>query len=64
MQGRDVEADDFAQAKIVTKRAPTEAELADLKFTWIVAKHVKSNAIVLGKNRMIVGVGAGFDEAN
>lgn len=58
-QMRDVEADDFAQMKVVTKRPPTDAELADLKFAWIVAKHVKSNAIVLGKNRMIVGVGAG-----
>ena len=59
VQGRDVEADDFGAAKVVTKRPTTDAELADLKFVWIVAKHVKSNAIVLGKNRMIVGVGAG-----
>jgi phosphoribosylaminoimidazolecarboxamide formyltransferase/IMP cyclohydrolase len=59
VQSRDAEADDFAGAKVVTKRAPTDAELADLKFAWIVAKHVKSNAIVLGKDRMIVGVGAG-----
>lgn len=59
VQNRDAEADDFTNAKAVTKRAPTDAELADLKFTWLVAKHVKSNAIVLGKNRMIVGVGAG-----
>ncbi|MSQ94569.1 MAG: bifunctional phosphoribosylaminoimidazolecarboxamide formyltransferase/IMP cyclohydrolase [Gemmataceae bacterium] len=59
VQGRDVEADDFAKAKVVTNRTPTDAELADLKFAWIVAKHVKSNAIVFGKNRMIVGVGAG-----
>src|SRR5207247_3331577 len=36
-----------------------EVELADLRFVWVVAKHVKSNAIVLGKDRMIVGVGAG-----
>jgi phosphoribosylaminoimidazolecarboxamide formyltransferase/IMP cyclohydrolase len=59
VQGRDAEADDFASAKVVTKRPPTDAELADLRFAWLVAKHVKSNAIVLGKNRMIVGVGAG-----
>jgi phosphoribosylaminoimidazolecarboxamide formyltransferase/IMP cyclohydrolase len=59
VQTRDAEADDFARAEVKTKRAPTDAELADLKFAWIVAKHVKSNAIVLGKNRMIVGVGAG-----
>jgi phosphoribosylaminoimidazolecarboxamide formyltransferase / IMP cyclohydrolase len=50
---------DFRQAKVVTKRAPTEAELADLRFTWAVCKHVKSNAIVLGQGGRIVGVGAG-----
>ena len=59
VQQRDGKADDFVNAKVVTKRAPTDAERADLKFTWLVAKHVKSNAIVLGKDRMIVGVGAG-----
>jgi phosphoribosylaminoimidazolecarboxamide formyltransferase / IMP cyclohydrolase len=58
-QGRDVEADDFAAAKVVTKRAPTETEWADLRFAWTVAKHVKSNAIVLAKDRMVIGVGAG-----
>lgn len=45
--------------KIVTKRAPTEAELRDLLFAWTVAKHVKSNAIVYAKNEATVGVGAG-----
>jgi phosphoribosylaminoimidazolecarboxamide formyltransferase/IMP cyclohydrolase len=50
---------DFQDAKVVTKRAPTEAELADLRFAWAVCKHVKSNAIVLAKGRMVVGVGAG-----
>jgi phosphoribosylaminoimidazolecarboxamide formyltransferase/IMP cyclohydrolase len=59
VQNRDAEADDFASAKVVSKRIPIDAELTDLKFTWLVAKHVKSNAIVLGKNKMIVGVGAG-----
>jgi phosphoribosylaminoimidazolecarboxamide formyltransferase/IMP cyclohydrolase len=59
VQNRDAEADDFAKAVVKTKRSPTEVELADLRFTWLVAKHVKSNAIVFGKNRMIVGVGAG-----
>jgi phosphoribosylaminoimidazolecarboxamide formyltransferase/IMP cyclohydrolase len=59
VQTRDAEADDFTNTKVVSKRAPTDAELADLKFAWLVAKHVKSNAIVLAKNRMIVGVGAG-----
>jgi phosphoribosylaminoimidazolecarboxamide formyltransferase / IMP cyclohydrolase len=59
VQTRDVEADDFAHAKVVTKRAPTEAEMADLRFAWRVCKHVKSNAIVLAKGGMVVGVGAG-----
>ncbi len=59
VQTRDTPADDFAQIKVVTQRSPTGAELADLKFAWIVAKHVKSNAIVLAKNGMVVGVGAG-----
>jgi phosphoribosylaminoimidazolecarboxamide formyltransferase / IMP cyclohydrolase len=59
VQTRDVEADDFAQAKVVTKRSPTDAEMADMRFAWKVCKHVKSNAIVLAKAGMVVGVGAG-----
>ena len=58
-KSRDAGGDDFANAKVVTKRPPTDAELADLKFAWLVGKHVKSNAIVLAKDGMIVGVGAG-----
>jgi phosphoribosylaminoimidazolecarboxamide formyltransferase/IMP cyclohydrolase len=45
--------------RVVTRRAPTAAELADLKFAWLVAKHVKSNAIVFVRDRAVVGVGAG-----
>jgi len=45
--------------KVVTKRAPTEAELDDLEFAWKVGKHVKSNAIVYVKDGQTVGVGAG-----
>ncbi|HTU93201.1 MAG TPA: bifunctional phosphoribosylaminoimidazolecarboxamide formyltransferase/IMP cyclohydrolase, partial [Gemmataceae bacterium] len=44
---------------VATKRVPTEEEMCDLRFTWLVCKHVKSNAIVLGKGGMVVGVGAG-----
>ena len=44
---------------VVTKRAPTEAEMHDLIFAWKVAKFVKSNAIVYAKGRQTVGVGAG-----
>jgi len=47
------------QFKVVTKRAPTEAELADLRFAFTVGKHVKSNAIVYAKDGATVGVGAG-----
>ncbi|MCG6901753.1 MAG: bifunctional phosphoribosylaminoimidazolecarboxamide formyltransferase/IMP cyclohydrolase [Rhodobacter sp.] len=45
--------------KVVTKRAPTEQEVADMRFAWIVAKHVKSNAIVYVNKGATVGVGAG-----
>jgi phosphoribosylaminoimidazolecarboxamide formyltransferase/IMP cyclohydrolase len=51
-----VGADDL---KVVTKRQPTEAELADLLFAWTVAKHVKSNAIVYARGGATVGIGAG-----
>ena len=59
VQSRDLPADDFANLKVVTRRQPAAAELADLRFAWLVCKHVKSNAIVLAKNGMVVGVGAG-----
>jgi len=45
--------------KVVTKVAPTDAQMADLLFAWKVAKHVKSNAIIYAKDRATVGVGAG-----
>src|SRR5437867_4988866 len=45
--------------KVPTNRAPSAGELADLRFAWTVCKHVKSNAIVLAKEGMVVGVGAG-----
>jgi len=45
--------------KVVTKRAPSEQEMADLLFAWKVAKHVKSNAIVYVRDGATVGVGAG-----
>jgi phosphoribosylaminoimidazolecarboxamide formyltransferase / IMP cyclohydrolase len=59
VQGRDLSGDDFARAEVMTRRAPTAAELEDLRFAWLVCKHVKSNAIVLAKGGMVVGVGAG-----
>jgi phosphoribosylaminoimidazolecarboxamide formyltransferase / IMP cyclohydrolase len=45
--------------KVVTKRAPTERELADCLFAWTVARHVKSNAIVYAKDGVTAGIGAG-----
>ncbi|HEX4800634.1 MAG TPA: bifunctional phosphoribosylaminoimidazolecarboxamide formyltransferase/IMP cyclohydrolase, partial [Sphingomicrobium sp.] len=47
------------QLKCVTKRQPTEQELSDCLFAWIVAKHVKSNAIVYAKDGVTAGIGAG-----
>jgi phosphoribosylaminoimidazolecarboxamide formyltransferase/IMP cyclohydrolase len=57
IQTRDQIAED--NWKTVTKRQATPKELADLQFAWTVCKHVKSNAIVLAKGGMVVGVGAG-----
>jgi phosphoribosylaminoimidazolecarboxamide formyltransferase / IMP cyclohydrolase len=45
--------------KVVTRRAPTDQELADCLFAWTVAKHVKSNAIVYAKDGATAGIGAG-----
>jgi IMP cyclohydrolase (EC 3.5.4.10)/phosphoribosylaminoimidazolecarboxamide formyltransferase (EC 2.1.2.3) len=49
----------YAHLTVVTKRQPTEQEMRDLLFAWNVAKFVKSNAIIYGKNNMTIGVGAG-----
>ena len=59
VQDRDNGVLDDAALKVVTKRAPTEREMADLRFAWRVCKHVKSNAIVYVKDGATVGVGAG-----
>ena len=48
-----------AELKTVTKRAPSQEELASLLFAWRIAKHVKSNAIVYARNGQTIGVGAG-----
>ena len=47
------------QLKVVTKRQPTEQEIADCLFAWTVAKHVKSNAIVYARDGVTAGIGAG-----
>lgn len=48
-----------SELKVVTNRMPTDSELADMKFAYIICKHVKSNAIVFAKDRMTLGSGAG-----
>lgn len=58
-QSRDNAVVDDMKLETVTKRAPTEAELADLIFAYRVVKHVKSNTIVFAKARATVGIGAG-----
>jgi phosphoribosylaminoimidazolecarboxamide formyltransferase/IMP cyclohydrolase len=58
-QARDSAVVDDMDLKVVTKRAPTEQELSDLRFAFRVAKHVKSNAIVYAKDGATVGIGAG-----
>jgi phosphoribosylaminoimidazolecarboxamide formyltransferase/IMP cyclohydrolase len=59
VQSRDNAVVDEMQLKTVTKRTPTPDELADLRFAFRVAKHVKSNTIVYAKDGATVGVGAG-----
>jgi phosphoribosylaminoimidazolecarboxamide formyltransferase/IMP cyclohydrolase len=59
VQSRDNAVVDEMQLKTVTRRAPTSAELDDLRFAFRVAKHVKSNTIVYAKDRATVGIGAG-----
>jgi phosphoribosylaminoimidazolecarboxamide formyltransferase / IMP cyclohydrolase len=58
-QARDSAVVDDMDLKVVTKRAPSGTELADLRFAFRVAKHVKSNAIVYAKAGATVGIGAG-----
>ncbi len=59
VQDADVDTVSRADLKVVTRRAPSAAEMDDLLFAWKVAKHVKSNAIVYAKDRATVGIGAG-----
>ena len=59
LQERDFGMVELEALTTVTTKQPTEQQLADLLFTWKVAKYVKSNAIVYAKNLMTVGIGAG-----
>ena len=59
VQDRDSGMIGEADLKVVTRRAPTAAEIRDLLFAWRVAKHVKSNAIVYARDEATAGIGAG-----
>ena len=59
VQDRDTGAVAAGEMEVVTRRAPTDAEMRDLLFAWKVVKFVKSNAIVYCRDGMTVGIGAG-----
>lgn len=59
VQERDLLGINEEQWKVVTKCKPTEEQMRDLRFAWLIAKHVKSNAIVLAKDQTLLGAGAG-----
>ncbi|PXA94201.1 bifunctional phosphoribosylaminoimidazolecarboxamide formyltransferase/inosine monophosphate cyclohydrolase [Nostoc sp. 3335mG] len=59
VQSRDTGNLDQVELKVVTRRQPSAQELADCRFAWTVAKHVKSNAIVYAKGGSTAGIGAG-----
>ena len=59
LQEPDRKPDESLELKVASQREPTEEEVADLNFAWRLCKHVKSNAIVLVKDRTLLGMGAG-----
>lgn len=59
IQDRDYGVLADEKLRVVTERHPNEAEMRALRFAWIIAKHVKSNAIVYARESQLVGVGAG-----
>jgi phosphoribosylaminoimidazolecarboxamide formyltransferase/IMP cyclohydrolase len=59
VQGRDGARITAADLKIVTRRAPTDAEVRDMLFAFMIARHVKSNAIVFARDGQTAGIGAG-----
>ncbi|HHT9141319.1 MAG: bifunctional phosphoribosylaminoimidazolecarboxamide formyltransferase/IMP cyclohydrolase [Planctomycetes bacterium] len=60
VQTRDIDDQKYtADGKVVTTASPAIEDMRDMRFAWIVAKHVKSNAIVLAREGTVVGVGAG-----
>jgi phosphoribosylaminoimidazolecarboxamide formyltransferase / IMP cyclohydrolase len=59
VQDRDADLEERADMQIVSQRRPSEAEWSELLFAWKVCKHVRSNAIVLGRDLATIGIGAG-----
>ncbi|OJG97138.1 bifunctional purine biosynthesis protein purH [Enterococcus termitis] len=59
IQDQDVVKEDAADWQVVTKRTPSDEEMAALEFAWKAVKHVKSNAIVVANNHQTLGIGAG-----
>jgi phosphoribosylaminoimidazolecarboxamide formyltransferase/IMP cyclohydrolase len=59
VQQADNQPDPESEWRVVTSTQPTDAQRDDLRFAWSVVRHVKSNAIVVAKDRMLLGCGAG-----
>jgi phosphoribosylaminoimidazolecarboxamide formyltransferase/IMP cyclohydrolase len=59
MQEADVEPDPQSEWRVVTHQQPSDQQMRDLCFAWDIVRHVKSNAITVCKNRMLLGAGAG-----
>jgi phosphoribosylaminoimidazolecarboxamide formyltransferase/IMP cyclohydrolase len=59
VQDRDRGVLDDSKLRVVSQRQPTDEEMRALRFAWIIAKHVKSNAIVYAREGQLIGVGAG-----
>ena len=59
VQDRDATLDEREDMRVVSKREPSEAEWAEIQFAWTVCKHVRSNGIVVSRDRATLGIGAG-----
>jgi phosphoribosylaminoimidazolecarboxamide formyltransferase/IMP cyclohydrolase len=59
VEDRDMDLEERSEMQVVSERRPTETEWSELGFAWKVCKHVRSNAIVIGKELATVGIGAG-----
>ena len=59
VEDRDLDLEERSEMQVVSERRPSETEWSELGFAWKVCKHVRSNAIVIGKELATVGIGAG-----